>query len=226
MEPPELSKILRSVVTGVGGYLPERIVTNEELSTRVDTSDEWIRERTGIRQRRQAADDQPVSDLAVEAAKKALAAAGRTPADVDLINDVVFSVVVPDFFATLIEPAWSVRLWRRLKLAVASAARSRAPRQVVRVPTRIRHAAGTIVGTVRDLSATGLAVQSAIPLPLGSPVVVSMVAPDRALQGHATVARCEARTSREGFTTWILGLQFTSEQPEGDVDAFRRWDAA
>ena len=65
MEPPELPKVLRSVVTGVGGYLPERIVTNDELSKLVETSDEWIRERTGIRQRRQADDDTPVSDLAV-----------------------------------------------------------------------------------------------------------------------------------------------------------------
>ena len=97
MEPPELppqtSRVLRSVVTGVGGYLPDRIVTNDELSTRVDTSDEWIRERTGIRQRRQAADDQPVSDLATEAARRALAAAGRTPADVDLI---IVATTTPD----------------------------------------------------------------------------------------------------------------------------------
>ena len=93
MEPPELSKVTRSVVTGVGGYLPDRIVTNEELSQRVDTSDEWIRERTGIRQRHQAADDQPVSDLAVEAARRALAAAGRTPDDVDLI---IVGTTTPD----------------------------------------------------------------------------------------------------------------------------------
>ena len=93
MEPPELSKVVRSVVTGVGGFLPERIVTNAELSTRVDTTDEWIRERTGIRQRHQAADDQPVSDLAVEAARKALAAAGRTPDDVDLI---IVATTTPD----------------------------------------------------------------------------------------------------------------------------------
>jgi hypothetical protein len=126
----------------------------------------------------------------------------------------------------LVEPAWSIRLWRRLKLALRSAVPSRAPRQVVRVPTRIRHAAGTIVATVRDLSATGLAVQSAIPLPIGCPVDVTMVAAGRAWRGYATVARCEARLSRESFNTWILGLQFTSEQPEGDVDAFRRWDAA
>ena len=77
--------MLRSVVTGVGAYLPDRIVTNDDLAKIVDTSDEWIVERTGIRQRHQAAEDQPVSDLATEAARKALAAAGKTPADVDLI---------------------------------------------------------------------------------------------------------------------------------------------
>jgi 3-oxoacyl-[acyl-carrier-protein] synthase III len=77
--------VMRSVVTGVGGYLPEGVVTNEDLSKIVETSDQWIRERTGIHQRRQAADDQPVSDLACAAARIALEAAGRTPADVDLI---------------------------------------------------------------------------------------------------------------------------------------------
>src|SRR4051812_42924282 len=93
MEPPELSKVLRSVVTGVGGFLPERIVTNDDIAQLVDTSDEWIRERTGIRQRRQAADGTPVSDLAVGAAKKALAAAGRTPDEVDLI---IVATTTPD----------------------------------------------------------------------------------------------------------------------------------
>ena len=88
-----MAGIIRSVVTGVGGYLPERVVTNAELSTRVDTTDEWIRERTGIHQRHQAADDQPVSDLAVEAARRALEAAGRTPADVDLI---IVATTTPD----------------------------------------------------------------------------------------------------------------------------------
>ena len=77
--------VVRSVVTGVGAYLPSKVVTNDDLAKFVDTSDEWIVERTGIRQRHQAADDQPVSDLAVEAAKEALAAAGKTAADVDLI---------------------------------------------------------------------------------------------------------------------------------------------
>ena len=85
--------VIRSAVTGVGAYLPERVVTNADLSEIVDTSDEWIRERTGIRQRHRAADDQPTSDLAVEAAKKALAAAGRTAAEVDLI---VVATTTPD----------------------------------------------------------------------------------------------------------------------------------
>ena len=64
--------MIRSVVTGVGGYLPEEILTNADLARFVDTSDEWIRERTGIRQRHRAAPHQAVSDLAVEAARKAL----------------------------------------------------------------------------------------------------------------------------------------------------------
>ncbi len=93
MEPPELPKVLRSVVTGVGGFLPDRIVTNDDLAKFVDTSDEWIRERTGIRQRRQADDGTPVSDLAVEAARRALAAAGRTAEDVDLI---IVGTTTPD----------------------------------------------------------------------------------------------------------------------------------
>lgn len=99
--------VLRSVVTGVGGYLPETIVTNEDLSKFVDTSDEWIRERTGIRQRHRAADDQAVSDLAVESAKKALEAAGKTAADVDLI-------VVATTTADLTFPATAAIVQRKL----------------------------------------------------------------------------------------------------------------
>lgn len=85
--------IVRTAVTGVGSYLPPNIVTNEELSKTVDTSNEWIVERTGIHQRHKAADDQPTSDLAVEAALRALADAGRTAADVDLI---IVATTTPD----------------------------------------------------------------------------------------------------------------------------------
>lgn len=85
--------VIRSAVTGVGSYLPEQIVTNDDLAKIVDTSDEWIIERTGIRQRHKARDDQPTSDLAVEAARKALEDAGKTPADVDLI---IVATTTPD----------------------------------------------------------------------------------------------------------------------------------
>ena len=76
----------RSVVTGCGGYLPERVVTNEELSRRVDTSDEWIVQRTGIKQRHIAAQDECTSDLALAAAQNALENAGMTADEIDLID--------------------------------------------------------------------------------------------------------------------------------------------
>ena len=63
----------RSVVKGCGHYLPERIVTNHDLSTRVDTSHDWIVQRTGIQERRVAAEGECTSDLAVKAAQAALA---------------------------------------------------------------------------------------------------------------------------------------------------------
>ncbi len=84
----------RSVVTGVGGYLPSQVVTNDDLAKFVDTSDAWIRDRTGIRSRRRAVEGETTSDLGVEAAKKALVAAARTPGDVDLI---VVATTTPDF---------------------------------------------------------------------------------------------------------------------------------
>jgi 3-oxoacyl-[acyl-carrier-protein] synthase-3 len=83
----------RSLVLGVGSYLPERVLTNAELAQSVDTSDEWIVERTGIRERHIAADGQKTSDLAIEAAKRALAAANREPKDVDLI---IIATATPD----------------------------------------------------------------------------------------------------------------------------------
>ncbi len=85
--------VIRSAVTGVGSFLPEQIVTNDDLSKIVDTSDEWIIERTGIRQRHRARDDQPTSDLATEASWRALADAGRVPADVDMI---IVATTTPD----------------------------------------------------------------------------------------------------------------------------------
>ena len=74
-----------SRITGTGGYLPRKVLTNRDLETIVDTSDEWIVARTGILERHIAADDESTSDLAHHACREALEAAGRTSEDVDLI---------------------------------------------------------------------------------------------------------------------------------------------
>ena len=70
--------MIRSVVKGIGSYLPERVLSNAELSETVETSDEWIRERTGIGQRHIAANEEYTSDLGVAAARAALDDAGIT----------------------------------------------------------------------------------------------------------------------------------------------------
>ena len=80
-------------VAGTGRYLPSAVVTNADLATRVATSDEWIRSRTGIRQRHVAADDEQTSDLALAASREALAAAGIAPEHVDLI---IVATTTPD----------------------------------------------------------------------------------------------------------------------------------
>lgn len=84
---------LRSVITGCGCYLPSRVVTNAELALRVDTSDEWIVQRTGIHERRVAADGELTSDLAIHAAKAALAHAKVDASAIDLI---VVATSTPD----------------------------------------------------------------------------------------------------------------------------------
>ncbi|MEP7211041.1 MAG: beta-ketoacyl-ACP synthase III [Alphaproteobacteria bacterium] len=83
-----------SVVRGVGGYLPAKVLTNDDLGRMVDTSDQWITERTGIKERHIAADGETTSDLATAAANKALKAAGLTAEDIDLI---VVATATPDF---------------------------------------------------------------------------------------------------------------------------------
>ncbi len=85
--------MIRSVVAGVGAYLPERILTNDELSRQVDTSDAWIKERTGISERRIAATGEMTSDLAFKASEAALADAGLKAGDLDLI---VLATTTPD----------------------------------------------------------------------------------------------------------------------------------
>ena len=84
---------MHSRIAGTGRCLPERVVTNNELAERLATSDEWIRTRTGIRQRHIAAQDQQTSDLALAASRQALAAASLASADVDLI---IVATTTPD----------------------------------------------------------------------------------------------------------------------------------
>jgi 3-oxoacyl-[acyl-carrier-protein] synthase-3 len=82
-------------IIGTGSYLPEKILTNDELSKLVDTSDEWIRTRTGIRERRIAADGECTSDMAAAAALRALESAGIGADEIDLI---IVATVTPDMF--------------------------------------------------------------------------------------------------------------------------------
>src|SRR5258707_8459023 len=84
---------LRAEVAGCGAYLPERILANDELARRLDTSDAWIRQRTGIGERRIAADGELTSDLAVAAARRALERAGMSGSDLALI---VLATATPD----------------------------------------------------------------------------------------------------------------------------------
>jgi len=85
--------VTRSVVLGCGGYLPSRVLTNDELARKVDTSDEWITQRSGIRERRIAAPGEHTSDLALAAARAALAVARVDPQSIDLI---VLATSTPD----------------------------------------------------------------------------------------------------------------------------------
>jgi len=85
--------VIRSVVQGCGSYLPERVVTNEELAKTVDTTDEWIRQRTGICQRHLAAEGEFTSHLAIKASQRALDHAGIKASDLDLI---ILATATPD----------------------------------------------------------------------------------------------------------------------------------
>lgn len=83
-----------SRIVGTGGYLPEKILTNHDLAQRVDTSDEWVFSRTGIRERHIVAENQTTSDLAFEAAQRAIEMAGVDPQSIDLI---IVATTTPDF---------------------------------------------------------------------------------------------------------------------------------
>ncbi len=90
-----MNKPVRAKISALGTYVPPRLLTNQDLEKMVDTSNEWIMERTGIRERHLVDKGVATSDLAVEAAKNALAERGLTPADLDVI---IVSTVTPDMF--------------------------------------------------------------------------------------------------------------------------------
>ena len=106
--------VIRSVFRGVGSYLPKRVLTNADLAKMVDTSDEWIVERTGIRARHIAADGELTSDLGIAAARQALVRAGIDPVDIDLV---ICATATPD--RTF--PATAVRIQQGLGVTKGAA---------------------------------------------------------------------------------------------------------
>ena len=101
------SRMIRSVVRGFGAALPKRVMTNAEMEQVVDTSDDWIVQRSGIRQRYIAGDDETTASLGEQAARAALANAGMTPDDIDLI---IVATSTPDNTF----PATAVNIQNRL----------------------------------------------------------------------------------------------------------------
>ncbi len=106
---------MNSKITGTGSYLPEKILTNHDLEETLDTTHEWIVERTGIEERRIAADDQKTSDLAKIAAQRAMEMAGKTAEDIDLI---VFATTTPD----LVFPSTACLLQEKLDIPAGATA--------------------------------------------------------------------------------------------------------
>lgn len=107
--------MIRSVVRGFGAALPKRVMTNKEMESKVDTSDEWIVQRTGIRQRYIAGDGETTASLGEAAARAALERAGLTPDDIDLI---IVATSTPDNTF----PATAVNIQNRLGMDPGAAA--------------------------------------------------------------------------------------------------------
>jgi 3-oxoacyl-[acyl-carrier-protein] synthase-3 len=109
-----MASLTRVGIAGTGSYAPERKITNAWFEDRIDTSDEWIVQRTGIRERRWAADDQATSDLAVEAGRRAIEDAGLTPEDIDMV---ILGTLTPDHLL----PSTACLVQEKLGLKNASA---------------------------------------------------------------------------------------------------------
>lgn len=106
--------MIYSRIAGTGGYLPEKVLTNHDLEQMMDTSDEWIRDRTGIRRRHIAADDETTADMALAAAHRAIEAAGIAAGEIDLI---IVATTTPD----KLFPATACLVQRRLGIAGCAA---------------------------------------------------------------------------------------------------------
>ncbi len=122
---------MHSRIIGTGSYLPEKVLTNRDLERMVDTSDEWIVTRTGIRERRIAGDDQMASDLALEASRRALAAAGIAPEDLGLI---IVATTTPD----MVFPSTACILQAKLGIARRTGLRRAGGVQRLRLRARYR----------------------------------------------------------------------------------------
>ena len=98
----------------IGAYVPEKILTNEDLAKMVDTSDEWITKRTGIKERHIAPENEFTSDLGANAAKIAIQRSGINPEEIDMV---ICATISPDYFcmpstATIISKAWTQEYYR------------------------------------------------------------------------------------------------------------------
>src|SRR5438876_11102232 len=114
---PRSSKTLRTVsIIGTGSYVPEKVLTNEDLSRMVDTSDDWITTRTGIKERRIAAKDENTSDMATKAALKAMEQAKISPKEIDLI---IVATATPD----MLFPATACFVQKRMERTMALASK-------------------------------------------------------------------------------------------------------
>jgi 3-oxoacyl-[acyl-carrier-protein] synthase-3 len=108
-----LTSKIKTAILGLGSYLPEKVMTNKDMERIVDTSDEWIVSRTGIKERHMAAEDQSTSDLAVQASLIALADAGVKPTELDLI---IIATITPD------TPTPATACWVQKKIGAPQAA--------------------------------------------------------------------------------------------------------
>lgn len=104
----------KAKIIGIGSYLPERVLTNQDLEKMVDTSDEWIVTRTGMKERRIAGPNEFTSDMGVKAARKALEMSGRKSEEIDLI---LVATLTPDY----IFPSTAVLIQKELKATNAAA---------------------------------------------------------------------------------------------------------